>query len=107
MTTHPSYGPMPPHIMQDAIAAPFGKAALIIRKYDPLFGLRGSGMKRFRAKVSRKRVREEMAMIEVIADTKEQVEAQIGHMNWHGFHWDEGSSYEEESNIDNIQEVQP
>ncbi len=38
MSKHPSFGPMTPEEMSAALAAPYGKAAEIVRKHDPHFG---------------------------------------------------------------------
>ncbi len=107
MTLHPSYGPMPPHIMQDAIQAPYGKACLIIREYDPLFGLRGSGKKLFKARVVRSVTRQDYACVELIADDEKQAQKQLHAKDWDRFDWSEGDEGDYDCEIENIEEMGP
>lgn len=74
MSAHRATGPIPPDVFQDIVNAPYGQAASMIRKYDPLWGRSlGNGEKiKWRVKLTQQVTM--AAFVTVEAESEEEAE---------------------------------
>lgn len=104
---HASFGPVPKHEFERAKKAPYGQAARILRKYDPMFGLveNAENLKYFSVSVSRIIEKDDHAIVKVRATTEDAARELVDKMDWTNFDWHE-HHFDEESmhTIDEVNE---
>jgi hypothetical protein len=104
--SHKSFGPVPPDKFKEAVDAPAGKAATILREYAPSLGLGSADAqsKKYAVVFTRETTSTEKAKTMVEATSEEQARGIAEEMNAGDLEWHDNGWYEpDEPIIDSVE----